>query len=204
MRNRSALTITALMLSTGLSAAAGAYTDCAAQNAAVPGTERLSLNAAIEEAKRSPFHAGARGQTNALRSIEMGIGGAGWYHRQESGLQEEASLPGPPFVLTLVFAEASHFAAVYLLLVCIDDTHYGCVLGPALTVPAVALPAGLSGVPVAKALVASTIGLAGGIGAFVATMLVTEGISNANPLASALVSGLVHAGISTALFRRLR
>ena len=201
MRNRSALTITVLMLSTGLSASAGTYTDCAAQNAAVPGTERVSLNAAIEEAKRSPFHTGAQGQANAVRSIETGIVGATWHHPQESGLQEE-SLPGPPFVLTLVFAEASHFAAVYLLLGCFGDTSYGCVLGPALTVPAVALPAGLSGVPVAKALVASTIGLAGGIGAFVTTMAVTEGINNANPFVSALVSGLVHAGISTALFRR--
>ena len=202
MRKRISYRVTGLLLGTGLVAFAGGPGACQAQLRGDPDQERLALNAAIEEVRRSPFHAGARGQTNALRSIEMGIGGAGWYHPQESGSQEEASLPGPPLGITLLFAEASHLAAVYLLIGCIGNTHYGCVLGPALTVPAVALPAGLSGVPVAKALVASTIGLAGGIGAFIATMVVTEEISNASPFLSGLVSGLVHAGISTVLIRR--
>ena len=202
MRKRISYRVAGLLLGTGLVAFAGGPGACEAQLGGDPDQERPALGAAIEEVRRSPFHAGARGQANAPRSIETGIGATG-HHQQESGLQDEASLPGPPFGITLLFAEASHFAAAYLLIGCAYGyIDYGCVLGPALTVPAVALPAGLSGIPVAKALVASTIGLAGGIGAFVATMVVTEGISNANPFVSGLVSGLVHAGISTVLIRR--
>ena len=206
MRTAALFRTTAILIVTALATFASARYECAAQTEAVTDRERLALSAAIEKARRSPFHAGARGQTNALRSIETGIGGAGWYHPQESGLQEEASLPGPPFGLTLVLAQVSHLAAAYLLLGCgYGYASSGCVLGPALTVPAVvALPAGLSGVPFETAFIASTAGLVGGIGAFMMTMAVTEKVDDANPLFSGFVSGLVHAGISTALFRRLR
>lgn len=131
----------------------------------------------------------------------MGIAGPTWYHSQESGAQE---FRGPAFGFTFILAEVSHLLGAYLLLGCAyGHIPYGCVLGPALTVPVVALPAAVSGVRVGKALVASTVGLAGGIGAFVAVAHITERINDANLLMSALASGLVHAGISTWLIRRL-
>ena len=205
MRKRISYRVAGLLLGTGLVAFAGGPGACEAQLRGDPDQERPALSAAIDEVRRSPFHAGARGQTNALRSIEMGIGGAGWYHPQESGSQEEPSLPEPPFGLTLVLAQVSHLAAAYLLLGCgYGYNSNGCVLGPALTVPAVALPAGLSGVPFETAFIASAAGLVGGIGAFMTTMAVTEKVDDANPLVSGFISGLVHAGIATALFRRLR
>ena len=192
-----------LLLSTaGLGTLAGGSAECAAQTRADSTREGLSLGAAIAEARRSPFHSGARG------------GGPG--HGQEAGVVGTAaayrhlSLPGEAepgrrvsFGLTLTIAELSHLVGAYMFLSC----GYGrapaafCFLGPLLPLPVVALPATTSGVDAGSALEASVVGWLGGAAAFMVTGYITEQISNVNFFASALVSGLVHAGITTAMVR---
>lgn len=203
MRTRRSPRTTVLMLAGGLTAFAGQGTECTAQTGAESEQERLSLSASIEEARRSPFHAGSGGATGEASFSDMGFAGPAWYHPQDPGSQGEALFHGPPVAFTFVLAGVSHFVGVYLLLGCgYGYNSHGCVLGPALTVPAVALPAAASGVGVGRALVASTFGLAGGFGAFVAAAHITEAIDNANLLISALASSLVHAGMTTAILRR--
>ena len=203
MRKRTSSRVIGVFAWGGLAAIAGGPGDCAAQLRGDPDQKRLSLSTAIEEARRSPFHPGRGGEANELRLSETAIGSAFWNHPQESGSQAEASFGGPAIGLTLVLAEASHLVGAYLLLGCAYGyVPAGCVLGPALALPVVALPAVASGVGVGDALIASTVGLAGGFVAFWAGMAVTESLHNANPFASALVSGLVHASITTVMLRR--
>ncbi|MXW19074.1 MAG: hypothetical protein F4123_09195 [Gemmatimonadetes bacterium] len=204
MGTRTILTTTALLFPAGLAAFAGGPAACAAQTGADSKQERLLLSAAIEEVRRSPFHAGTAGETNELRLRETEPSGTGRYQPQEAGSPEEVPFVGGPVLFTYVLAEASHFVGAYLLLGCaFGQLPSGCLMAPVGALAAVALPAVASGVNPGKALVASALGLAGGIGAFVGGMLVTEEIDNANPFVAALVSGLVHAGITTAVIRRL-
>ncbi|MYA65442.1 MAG: hypothetical protein F4139_03815 [Gemmatimonadetes bacterium] len=204
MRTRTILTTTALLFPAGLAAFAGGHAACAAQTEADSKRERLLLSAAIEEVRRSPLHAGTAAETDELRLSETEPFGTSRYQPQEAGSPEEVSFVGGPVVLTYVLAEASHVVGVFLLLECaFGQLPSGCLMAPVGALAAVALAAVASGANPGKALVASALGLAGGIGAFVGGMLVTEEIDNANPFVSALVSGLVHAGITTAVIRRL-
>ena len=204
MRTSTILTTTALLFTAGLAGFAGGPAACAAQTVADSKRERLLLSAAIKEVRRSPFHAGAAGEANAPRLSETDPIGTPRYQSQEAGSPEEVSFVGGPVLATFVLAEVSHFVGAYLLIGCAYGyVPSGCLVGPVGALAATALPAVISGVDPGRALVASTLGLAGGIGAFVAGMRVTEEIDNANPFLSALVSGLVHGAITTAVIRRL-
>lgn len=198
MRNGVLRNATLLLFAVGLPALADGHAECAAQIAAGLEQANLSLSADIEEVLRSPFHARAASKAVEQYLSEAGSGSSR-YHQHASGWPERASLHGAAVGFTFILAGASHLVGAYLLRKCgLGYTEYGCVLGPALTVPAVALPAVLNGVPPGTALVASTLGLAGGAGAFVMAMTVTR-----HHVASAVLSGLVHAAIATAAIRRL-
>lgn len=205
MRTRSMGKATLLFLAAGLGTLAGGPAECAAQTGTESGPERPSLGAAIAEARRSPFHAGTAGGTGTLDLSHRGTGGASWYYPQELEPQEEAAFRGPAVGATFIVAEASHLLAALGLWYCVESgaSSIACFLPASLALPAVALPAAKSGVSVGKAVFASTVGLAGGIGAFALTMMGTDAMFN-DPsfIASGVVSGLVHAGITTMIARR--
>lgn len=200
MRTGSMGKTTLLLFAGGLGTLAGGPAECAAQTGTESGRERLSLGAAIAEARRGPFYAGTAGGTGTLDLSHTGTGGASWYYPQE-----EAAFRGPAVGATFIVAEASHLLAALGLWYCVESgaSSIACLLPGALALPAVALPAAMSGVSVGKAVFASTAGLAGGIGAFALTMMGTDAMFN-DPsfIASGVVSGLVHAGITTAIARR--
>ena len=204
MRKKIPWQATGLLVGAGLVVFAGGPGESVAQTRAETERERLSLSAAIEEARRSPFHAGAaeaklgEGPTKDARAA-----GTATSHRPLPEPLKDAFV-APPFGLTLVLAELSHLATTALLLFCLADgsPSSACLLIPAIPLPVVALPAKSAGLDWGKALGTSAIGWAGGVGAFVAAMRVTENIDDANPIVAGAVSGLVHAAITTILVRR--
>ena len=205
MRKKIPWQATGLLVGAGLVVFAGRPGESVAQTRAETERERLSLSAAIEEARRSPFYAWAaeaklgEGPTKDARAA-----GTATSHRPLPEPLKDAFV-APPFGLTLVLAELSHLATTALLFLCFADgsPSSACLLIlPAIPLPVVALPAKSAGLDWGKALGTSAIGWAGGVGAFVAAMRVTENIDDANPFVAGAVSGLVHAAITTILVRR--
>ena len=146
MRNGILRNATLLLFAVGLPALAGGHAACVAQTGAELEQARLSLSADIEEVLQSPFHAGAASKADEKHLGEAGIVGSTRYHQRASGSLERAPLHGAAVGFTFILAEAGHLVGAYLLRKCgFGQTEYGCVLGPALTVPAVALPAVLLG-----------------------------------------------------------
>lgn len=193
---------TALLSLAGLTAFAGGHAEGAAQTVAKSEPERLSLSAAIEEARRSAFHAGTSGSQHRNGQVAGIVGTAADYARA-SVRQEEHRVGGAIIARTLVLAELSHLAAVYLFYGCAVGDHgaAGCLLGPLLPLPAVALPAAVSGVDINTALGASAIGWLAGGAAFWLIGLAAGADSDEALLGLSLVSGLVHGGIMTAIIR---
>ena len=203
MRKRTSWKATGSLVGAGLMAFAGGPGESVAQTRADSNQERLSLSAAIEEARRSPFYAWAA-ETESREGPTTGA-------LTDAMAASHLLLPqpmkdpfvAPPFGITLALAELSHLGATALLLMCAYANGFEsdsvCLLIPAITIPVVALPARGAGVDWGRALGASAIGLAGGVGAFVATIAVTE---NANPIVAGAVSGLVHAAITTIMVRQ--
>ena len=195
---------TLLLFVVGLPMSAVGHAECAAQATAESEREGLSLSAAIEEARRSPFHAGATAAaTWKAQAIVMGTDMTASFPQSQPEPEGEHPMNGFGFATTIVLAELSHLAAAYLFWGC----GFGalpvaaCLLGPILPLPVVALPAMASGVAPGKALGASGIGLLGGAAAYLLTGYITEQLSNISIFGSALVSGLVHAVITPALLR---
>lgn len=199
-----AMKIRTLCLATVLvpgTALAGWSAECAAQAGS---EEQVSLSAAVEEVRRSPFHAVPVVAPGAARMVQ-------------SGSNDPASMPDQlrpagahldPGVtaLTFVTAGVSHVAAAYLFWSCALDTSAsasstGCVLAPFVPLLAVAAPPALSGAGVGKSLGASASGLVGSALAYVATLMVTEQIDNANPLVASVVSGAVHGFVVSQILR---
>ena len=193
----------ALLLFAAGPALAGGPVECAAQTGADSVGARLSLSAAVAEARKSPFHAGANGAEQP-NGQEEGIVGTAGDHQYGLGPQED-SLHRVPFGITFVLAELSHLAGTYMFLACGLGSASGalCVLGPVLPLPVVALPAMMSGVDMNTALGASAVGWLAGLGAFMLTAHITERIRDVNFITSALVSGLVH-GVTTTVVSRWR
>lgn len=199
-----AMKIMTLCLATVLvpgTALAGWSAECAAQAGS---EEQVSLSAAVEEVRRSPFHAAPVVAPGAARMVQ-------------SGSNDPASMPDQlrpgethlhPGVtaLTFVTAGVSHVAATYLFWSCaLDDrpgtSPAGCVLAPFVPLAAVATPAVLSGAGLGKSLGASAAGLGGGTLAYLAALMVTEQIDNSNPLVASIASGAVHGFIVNRLLR---
>ena len=199
MRKRISYRVAGLLLGTGLLAFAGGPGACEAQLGTDPDQKRLALSAAIEEALRSPFHAGATVAAPwRARAEDSGTGETGSFHLSHPEQEAEHPMNAFGFVATVVLAELSHFAVVYSAYGCRSDT---CYLLPILPLPVVALPAMASGVAPGRALGASGIGLLGGAAAYLLSGYITEQVSNFSIFGSALVSGLVHAVITVALVR---
>lgn len=204
MRTRTILTTTALLFPAGLAVFAGGPAACAAQTEADSQRERLLLSAAIEEVRRSPFHAGATADaTWKVQAIVLGTDMTASFPLSQPEPEGEHPMDGYSFATTIVLAELSHLAAAYLFWGCGFGALPGaaCFLGPILPLPVVALPAMASGVAPGKALGASGIGLLGGAAAYLLTGYITEQLSNIRVFSSALVSGLVHAVITPVLVR---
>ena len=184
---------TALLLSTGL-AFAGGPGECAAQTGADSVRERLSLGAAIAEARRSPFYAGATTVPRYSGSREMRArDGRSAAHRYGSGTRQEShgdNRPGLAIPLILATGWASHWATVGLLGDCLEVRyHPGCLLFSVLPMPAVAAAATLTGADWRRALGASAGGLAMGTAIYLVARL--AGADN-GPLLT-LATGMVHA-----------
>ena len=206
MRKKIPWQATGLLVGAGLVVFAGGPGESVAQTRAETERERLSLSAAIEEARRSPFYTGTTGtETWKGRAHDTGTDGTATTRLFQPGLQEKHPMSAPSFVSTLVLAELSHLAAAYLFWSCALDERSrsaaGCFLGPVLPLPVVALPALLSGADPGRTLAASGIGLLGGAATYLLSLIITEQISNASIFGSALPSGLAHAVITAALLR---
>jgi len=183
-------------------AAAGPPAECAAQTGF--GQRGTPLGAAIEEARRSPFHAASR--PSAIdEALAAGVeGGAA---KASSALQDAPQLrpvPGPVVGFTYLSAGVSHLVGSYLLFACIDDASYrspkfGCIVGPIIPFPAVAAPAAGTEFGARKAFKASAFGWLGGAALFSVTMLASDRISN---IGAALISGGAHALVTLAVLRR--
>ena len=178
--------------------------ECAAQTGSRQ--QGMSLGSAIEEARRSPFHAVAPpAGPEAARLSRPGI--------------EPAAVSSPdqlvprmahtdPWVAGFTFLSAglSHMAATYLFFNCaldqgFDSSAAKCALASIVPLAAVPAPAVLTGAGLGKAMGASVAGLGGGAAAYLATLLITQGIDNANPIFAAVASGAVHAAIVNRLLR---
>ena len=123
MKKRIACRFTGLLLGTGLLVFAGGPGDCAAQIRTEPDQKRQSLSAAIEEARRSPFHAGADvGEPAKTLRVPTGIDialAATVLH--QGAPQVVDSISGSSVPGTLIAAVLSHSAATVMF--------WGCALG---------------------------------------------------------------------------
>lgn len=204
MRKRLSAGINGVFAWAGLLAFAGGPGDCAAQTRS-GNQERLSLSAAIEEARRSPFHAVAVTGSPQLSARRSGVDGATAPGPLWPGPQEESD-DAPIVALTFVAAGASHLAATFMFWNCAFNDRAsgaGCMLAPMVPLIAVPLPALLAGAGSGRALGSSLVGLALGGVAYVAAMVVTEGLlSNVSLLAATAASSLVHAGVVSAMVRQ--
>lgn len=199
MRTAALFRTTAILIATALATFASARSECAAQTGTGSEQKRLSPSAAIEEARQSPFHAGATVAAPwRARAEDAGTGETGSFHLTHPEQEAEHPMNAFGFVATVVLAELSHFAVVYSAYGCRSDA---CYLLPILPLPVVALPAMAGGVAPGRALGASGIGLLGGAAAYLLSGYITEQVSNFSIFGSALVSGLVHAVITVALVR---
>lgn len=199
------MTIRALRLAAILGcggAAAGSPAECVAQTGS--GQLGTPLGAAIEEARRSPFHA-ASGPSAIDEALPVEVEGGG--AKASSALQAAPQLrplPAPVVAFTLLSAGVSHLVGSYLLFACIDDASYrsskvGCVVGPIIPFPVVAAPAAGSELGARKAFKASAFGWLGGAALFSVTMLASDSISN---IGAGLISGAAHALVTLAVLRR--
>ena len=175
-------------------ALAGGPVECAAQTGADSVRERLTLGAAIEEARRSPFHAGTTAVPRDSGSREMRArDGRSPAHRYGSGTRQEShgdNRPGLAIPLILATGWASHWAAAGLRGGCLEGRyHPGCLLFTILPMPAVAAAATLTGADWRRALGASAGGLAMGTAIYLVARL--AGADNV-PLLT-LATGVVHA-----------
>ena len=187
---------TMLLCAAGLGTLAGGSAECAAQAGADPVRERRSLGAAIAEARRSPFHAGATGAQHWNgRANEAGSVGTTALHPYQTARAEEHPLSGASIAATLVLAELSHLAVAFMVAVC-GSGATACYVGTVLPLPVVALPAVVGEIGTGRALGASGGGWLGGAAAFLMI-----GHATGKPFAAGLVSGLVHAGLTIAILR---
>ena len=202
MRTRTLRRTTLLLFAVGLPAAAVRQAECAAQTAAESEREGLSLRAAIEEVRRSSFH--ARPSVSQHRNGQVaGIVGTAADYPCAPVRQEEHRVGRATIATTLVLAELSHLAAGYLFYGCVvgGRGEAGCLLGPLLPLAAVALPAAVRGVDMNTALGASAIGWLGGVAAFLLIGGAAGADSDEALLGLSLLSGLVHGGIVIAIIR---
>lgn len=189
---------TALACGAGL---AGSPAESAAQTGLRP--HGMSLGGAIEEARRSPFHAlSGLSPSGDAPPGEIGIRAVSAFNPLQSA-PEDSLVTAPVILFTFVSAAASHVAAVFLFFSCVDDDSYkspiiGCILGPIIPWPAVAAPAASAGVGAGKAFKASAFGLLGGAAAFSLTMWASDSISR---YGAGVVSTLVHALTVRAMLR---
>ena len=199
------MTIRALRLAAILGcggAAAGPPAECAAQTGS--GQRGTPLGAAIEEARRSPFHA-ASVPSAIDEALPAGVwGGAAKESRALQDAPQLRTLPAPVVVFTFLSAGVSHLVGSYLLFSCIDDDSYrspivGCIVGPVIPFPAVAAPAAGSELGARKAFTASAFGWLGGAALFSVTMLASDRLTN---IGAGLISGAAHALVTLAVLRR--
>lgn len=192
MRTSTILTTAALLFPAALAAFAGGPAACAAQTEADSKRERLHLSAAIEEARRSPFHTGAEvGESVEAHRARTGIA----FALEPSVLQLAPSDEDSPsrwshVPATLVVAGLSHYTAA---LGCVFGGAGGCILLPIAALVATPVPALLAGADSRRAFGASTAGLLLGAAAFVGAIMVAE-----NFYVAIAASSLVHAGFMTA------
>ena len=190
---------TLLFLAAGIGTLVGGPVECAAQAGADPVRERMSLGAAMAEARRSPFHAGATGARHWNgRANEAGVVGTAAPRPHQTAPGEEHPMSGGAIAATFVLAELSHVLGGAMLYLCArnDLPRAFCLLGPVLPVPIVALPTAFGEIGTGRAFRASAGGWLGGVAAW---LLV--GHATGYSVITGLVSGLVHAGITTAILR---
>ena len=193
----------ATVLASGIGLA-GWPAECAAQTGSQQ--QGMSLRAAIEEARGSPFHAAATvAGPGEARLSQAGIDAEPASNRFQPEPRTE-SAGASTVALTYVAAGLSHMAATYLFWRCANDEGYdssaaGCAAASIVPLVVVPAPAALAGAGLGRSLGASAVGLGAGAAAYLAAMLTTEGISNANPVVAGFVSGAVHAGVVNALVR---
>ncbi len=191
----------AVLTSTGV---AGWSAKCVAQTGSRQ--QDGSLRVAIEEARQSPFYA-----ASALAGPgEAGLGRTGIDGAPEPRLHQlgpgEGSLGTPTVALTYVSAGLSHLAATYVFWTCaynegLNSFAPKCAAASLIPMVAVPAPALIGGADLGKALGASAAGLGGGAAAYLAAMLLSEMIDNANPVVAAAASSAVHAAIVNRLLR---
>ena len=179
-----------LLVWAGFAGFAGRGAVCAAQTRTESKPERLSLSAAIEEARRSPFHAvaGVARWESLLR--DSAIDGAQTPTRPRAEPQlapVDKGVPALVVPLALVAGWLSHFAAAQLAENC--GYRARCLCWFLMPLPAVAAPVALAGADVGRALGASAGGLAMGAAVF---MLAALAGAEDLPLLT-LASGVTHA-----------
>ena len=142
---------TGLVVGAGLMAFAGGPGESVAQTRAEWDQVRLSLSAAIEEVRRSPFHAGTTGAESWKgQANDTETDGTAASHLFQPGPQEGPS-SARTVTLTFLAAGVSHVAAWYLFFRCgFDESNNasdaGCILGPLVPLPVAAAPVWLAGV----------------------------------------------------------
>lgn len=106
---------TLLLCTVGVGTLVGGPVECAAQTGVDPVRERMSLGAAMAEARRSPFHAGATGARHWNgRTNEAGVIDTAALYPYQTAPQAERPMSGPAIAATFVLAELSHFVLGYL------------------------------------------------------------------------------------------
>ena len=203
MKKRISYRVAGLLLGTALVAFAGGPGDCMAQIRTEPDQKRQSLSAAIEEARRSPFHAGAEaGEAAETLRAPTGIDLALAAIVLQRAPQVVDSISGSIIPGTLIAAVLSHSAATLMFWSCaLGDDAAGCFLAPVVPLVATPIPALLAGADSRRALGASLVGLLFGGAAYLGAMMVTESISNVNLFVATGASSLVHAGITAHMLR---
>ena len=203
MRTRTLFRTTVLLFSAGLAGFTSEHAECAAQTREDPARERLSLSAAIEEARRSPFYACTDG--NGFREAQVS---QRWIDGAAASLSFPPEPQGRPLgarsvALTFLAAGASHVAAMYLFFRCGfgQGSAAGCMLGPLVPLPVVAAPLWLAGVKPDRALGVSAIGLLGGAAGFILGGIASDYIGIGNIGLAITASSVVHASIATAMVR---
>lgn len=167
------------------------------------GHRGTSLGAAVEEARQSPFHAVAGSAPGDALLNRMGIASTPVPRAPQTAPKDE-NFTKPVAAFTFIASAVSHLAGSYLLFYCLDDQSYksskvGCIIGPVIPFPAVAAPAAGSKLGPRKAFIASGFGWLGGAAAFSLTTVASDRINN---IGAALISGAVHAIVTTAVLRR--
>ncbi|MDE2875062.1 MAG: hypothetical protein OXU69_00765 [Gemmatimonadota bacterium] len=154
------------------------------------------MSAAIEEARRSPFHAGAR-TGEPEEAHRAGPDSDSDIASARTVLQLAPSEEDPPsrwshVPATLIVAGLSHLTATYVLWGCGGNVAR-CILAPIVPLVATPIPALLAGADSGRAFGASVVGLLLGGAAYIGVLKVTE-----NFYVATAASSLVHAGMMTA------